>query len=71
MIFEVDPCRLYTVVEAGELLGTGKDFVYEQIRSGRLQVVDLGAYGGRAKLRVPAPCLADFIAVLKELSPVA
>lgn len=54
---EVDP--LYSVTRAAELLDVSRDTVYRLINRRVLPVVELG--NGRAKQRIPAKALAEFI----------
>lgn len=53
--------RLYSIREAAELLGVGKDWIYTRIKSGQIRYVDLGSGGRREKLRIPADTLQDLI----------
>lgn len=51
--------RLYPVAKAAEVLGIGRTFMYELIKSGQIRVVELGST--RAKQRVRADDLQAFI----------
>ncbi|WP_402843840.1 helix-turn-helix domain-containing protein [Microbacterium sp. GXS0129] len=51
--------RLFTVVEAAELLRVGPDWVYERINRGLLPVVELGET--RKNQRIRGSDLAEFI----------
>jgi excisionase family DNA binding protein len=57
----VPAALLYTIPEVTSLLRLSKTQVFEEIRRGRIQSVKVG----RAR-RVPAQCLAEFVALLIE-----
>lgn len=50
---------LYPVAEVAKLWRCSREFVYEQIRHGRLRTVNLSV--GQAKTRIPESALADFV----------
>lgn len=52
---------LYTVREAGEQLGIGRNAVYTLINTGELRVVNVAGAGKRPKLRVRADDLQRFV----------
>ena len=53
--------RLYSIREAADLLGVGKDWIYTRIKAGNLRYVDHGRGGRREKLRIPADALQALI----------
>ena len=53
--------RLYTIAEVAHLLSVGRNYVYARIKDGTLPAVNLGAGGGREKLRVRSLDLENFI----------
>ena len=52
--------RLYTVAQLAKLWGVGLTYIYDEIREGRLPVVQLGR-GDRNKIRVKATDAAAWI----------
>ena len=52
--------RLYTVVEAGKVLGVSRGFVYKMINDGEIRTVELGT-NCKSKMRVRADDLQSFI----------
>lgn len=56
-----DAVRLYSVAELAKLWGVGQTYVYDEIRAGRLPIVQLGR-GDRNKARVTAADAAKWIA---------
>lgn len=62
------PVRLlYSVQESADLLGVGKDYMYERINSGEIPTVQLGT-DNRAKRRIAAEDLQAFIDSRKEVA---
>lgn len=51
---------LHTVAEVAEMWRCSDDTIYRLIAAGRLRSCDIGT--GRAKTRVPASALAEFVA---------
>ena len=62
---------LYTIPETCILLGfESRDAVYDRIRDGQLEAVDVAAEGStRTCLRVPAASIDKFIAKLPRVHP--
>jgi excisionase family DNA binding protein len=57
---EIRPLLL-TVPQAADLLGVGKDMVYDFIHCGSLPVVDLSKPGARQKLRISLSALESWV----------
>lgn len=57
----MDPTKLYTTREAGEILGITGRTVRRWARTGRLQAINLTEGDGKAKLRIHADELQRFI----------
>lgn len=55
----LEAVRLYSVVKAAEILGTGDDYVYARIKDGSLRTVQLSS--GKSKRRIRADDLQAFI----------
>lgn len=55
-----DAVRLYTIADLAKLWATSREYVYEEIRTNRLAVVNL-ANGDRDKLRVRASEAARWV----------
>lgn len=53
--------QLYTTREAGEILGVTAGTVWRYAKAGRLRSVNLAEGDGRAKLRIRADDLQQFI----------
>jgi excisionase family DNA binding protein len=53
--------RTYTVREAAQVLGVGKNLMYDAIRSGRVQVIRLGD-GGR-KIVIPREAIERLLEI--------
>ena len=55
----VPDIRAYTILEAAQLLGVSKHYVYTRIQDGEIHATDLGE--GRTKYRVTAAELRRFL----------
>lgn len=55
----VPDIRAYTILEAAQLLGVSKHYVYTRIQDGEIKATDLGE--GRTKYRVTAAELRRFL----------
>lgn len=59
-VIQVDP--LFTVKEASEMLGFKTDaWLYERIKKGRIQYVDLDPNGARPRYRIRASAINQLI----------
>lgn len=51
---------MYSIPETSELLGISRTTVYQLIQRGELHAIEVGT-GGRARLRIRAKDLSDFV----------
>lgn len=63
----LEPEQLLTVLEVAALWRCSKNTVYRLIADGELRIADIG--NGRAKTRIPASALAEYVARKARIAP--